>query len=217
MDSESSLDIPFFHGYCPILLTTIPFTLLYSTVWHDGRTIIFIHKIIKIEQKNLNSNVITPPHLYNCYPSHFPPLFYPLLLLPPHYFNLLSSTLFFSYLILSYLILTYHILSYLILSYLSYTLSDEDSAAEVTIPFTVLSANSTAESVFGSVCGQQLISYQDPLGDNLWGTAMEWMPQFDHLDFLKQMFPDRYVRTSQYLTHKDGCSRSFEIMILFIN
>ena len=120
------------------------------------------------------------------------------------------STLFSSYLPItsfsfplpsSSLNLFYLIISYLILSYLSYTLSDEDSAAEVTIPFTVLSANSTAESVFGSVCGQQLISYQDPLGDNLWGTAMEWMPQFDHLDFLKQMFPDRYVRTSQYLTH----------------
>ena len=69
--------------------------------------------------------------------------------------------------------------------------SDEDGSPGTPIPFTVLSANSTAESVFGSVCGQQLISSSDPLGDNLWGTAMEWMPQFDHLDFLKQMFPDR--------------------------
>ena len=35
--------------------------------------------------------------------------------------------------------------------------SDEDGSPGTPIPFTVLSANSTAESVFGSVCGQQLI------------------------------------------------------------
>jgi hypothetical protein len=29
-------------------------------------------------------------------------------------------------------------------------------------------------------------------GDNLWSTAMDWMPQFEHLDALKQLFPDRY-------------------------
>ena len=32
------------------------------------------------------------------------------------------------------------------------------------LPFTVLSANSTAESVFGSICGQQLISSKEELG-----------------------------------------------------
>ena len=105
----------------------------------------------------------------------------------------LSPRLYFFFQIQSY----YHIefqlnIIYLIkLNQIESNQSDEDGSPGTPIPFTVLSANSTAESVFGSVCGQQLISSSDPLGDNLWGTAMEWMPQFDHLDFLKQMFPDR--------------------------
>jgi Transmembrane adaptor Erv26 len=37
-------------------------------------------------------------------------------------------------------------------------------------------------------------------GDNLWSTAMDWMPQFEHLDALKQLFPDRYCIILQLLT-----------------
>ena len=37
-------------------------------------------------------------------------------------------------------------------------------------------------------------------GDNLWSTAMDWMPQFEHLDALKQLFPDRYCIMLQLLT-----------------
>lgn len=40
------------------------------------------------------------------------------------------------------------------------------------LPFTVLSANSTAESVFGSICGQQLISSREELGIHFFITAI---------------------------------------------
>lgn len=76
--------------------------------------------------------------------------------------------------------------------------SDGESQHNAPTPFTVLSANSTAESVFGSICGQELISSHETLGDTLWSTAMDWMPQFEHLDALKNMFPDRY----QTITHE---------------
>ena len=46
-------------------------------------------------------------------------------------------------------------------SILYYINRDEGSSG---LPFTVLSANSTAESVFGSICGQQLISSREELG-----------------------------------------------------
>lgn len=58
------------------------------------------------------------------------------------------------------------------------------------------------------------------LGDNLWTTSMDWMPQYKHLEALKNMFPDRlivaynYLYTSVYVCVK--YVQSYEIIVFLV-
>ena len=60
-----------------------------------------------------------------------------------------------------------------------------------------------------------------PLGDNLWSTAMDWMPQFEHLDALKQLFPDRYSIRLQLPLRiwviKSYCTWTYSLYLLIIS